>query len=1068
MARLNIACFGAFRATLDGIPLNFDTDKSRALLVYLALTAPQAQRRERLAGLLWSDATDERALHNLRQTLSYLRKALKEEGNPSPFLVIQRDAIQIHPSSDIWVDVFDFNQGVQSALAHYHHNHSTIHANQSRLNLRRLERAMQLYQGPFLDQLYLSGSPLFDEWASLQREALSQQAIQALTVRADLHERRGEYAQARQYANQIVALAPWDEAAHVQVVRLLAQDGLWSAAQAQYHHLRHYLKKEMGVEPASETQVLIARIQRNAAQKIPLPADLALTHDSLPPSTTPFVGRESELEALGNLLSDPDCRLLTLHGPGGVGKTRLAIQAAQEQRGIFRDGVYYIPLLFVNRVELLLTAVAQALGFSFFGNEDPQEQLLRFVERKHMLWVLDNLEQLLPLPADNFLSQVYRRAPGIAVIATSRQRLNLSGEVLFPVEGLSFPPQPDFADPGKFEAVQLFSSLAQRVRPDFNLVGDQDRDSVAGICRLLEGLPLGLELAAAFIWKQTPAEVFANLSSDLPSLASASVDVSERHKSLSTACEISWRLLSPEEQRSLSSFSVFRGGFESEIALQAGGASPALISSLLEKSLLRRAPTGRYDIHEVIRQFAAEKLAADSERKSLACTAHALGYAAFLKARLALLKSARQSLVLEEIAREWENIIQAWDWLVQGSNASAVADCADAIFSFCTIRTRYREGIDLFTRAIAHLECSPALLAKVLTYQGALAFRIQANDLCAAALGRALDIFASHPAPTDQALCLVYASGLAFRRKNPALARQYCEHSLELYDGTDDAWGRSFALYQMGLLESRAGHVKEAQGAFLTSLQLACDIGDLRRQIGPLNMLGDLACLSGDYSQAETYFTESFRASQEIGDAYNTGQALINLGTVHHSNGDFDRAKQCYQESLSILREIGDLGNQALVMANLGELALARTAFAESITYLKQGLLLAEQAGDEWAVLVCWINLCEAALGQEDQASAREYLGQTLPMAAQSAQPALMLRALLQLGRYYLLDGQPERAIHLFALVIHHEATYDEHRLAARLTLQVAGFPIPAESNADLESVMLAELEYFAGSNATP
>ena len=234
MARLKIACFGAFQATLDGIPLTFDTDKTRALLVYLALTAPQPQRRERLAGLLWSDATDERALHNLRQTLSYLRKTLKEEGNPQPFLSIQRESIQINPSSDIWVDVHQFERGLESALAHYQHNHSTASARRSRLNLRRLERAIQLYQAPFLDQLYLSGSPLFDEWASMQREALNQQAILALTILADLYERRSDYAQARQYAGRVVDLAPWDETAHVQVIRLLAQDGLWSAAQAQY------------------------------------------------------------------------------------------------------------------------------------------------------------------------------------------------------------------------------------------------------------------------------------------------------------------------------------------------------------------------------------------------------------------------------------------------------------------------------------------------------------------------------------------------------------------------------------------------------------------------------------------------------------------------------------------------------------------------------------------------------------------------------------------------------------------------------------------------------------------
>ncbi|HBY06521.1 MAG TPA: hypothetical protein DEH22_01525, partial [Chloroflexi bacterium] len=193
-------------------------------------------------------------------------------------------------------------------------------------------------------------------------------------------------------------------------------------------------------------------------------------------------------------------------------------------------------------------------------------------------------------------------------------------------------------------------------------------------------------------------------------------------------------------------------------------------------------------------------------------------------------------------------------------------------------------------------------------------------------------------------------------------------------------------------------------------------------------------------------------------DRFNTGQALINLGTTFHSAENYDQAKRCYDESLVILQEIRDLGNQSLVMANLGELALAKHQFAESISYSKQGLALATQADDEWAVLICWINLSDAALGQKDQEMAQKYLAEALPLAAQSAEPALMLRTLLHLGRYYLLRGQSEKAIPLLGLVIHHEATYDEHRQVAREVLFSAGLPIPSESNTSLEAVILTEL----------
>ncbi|HBX69573.1 MAG TPA: hypothetical protein DEH25_09390, partial [Chloroflexi bacterium] len=251
MARLKIFCFGAFYATLDETPLVFDTDKARALLVYLAIEAPRPQRRQYLAGLFWSDMPEERALHNLRQTLSVLRKTLQDNTNPAPFLLIQRDSVQINPASDIWLDVSGFEQEINAALRYYRHCPENNEFN-CRLNLRQLQRAIKLFRGWFLDQMYLSGSPVFDEWASLRREAFNQQAIEALAILAELFERRGEYAQARQFANQIATLAPWDENAQVQVMRLLAVESQWSAAQAQYRSLRHYLQEQIGVEPAAE------------------------------------------------------------------------------------------------------------------------------------------------------------------------------------------------------------------------------------------------------------------------------------------------------------------------------------------------------------------------------------------------------------------------------------------------------------------------------------------------------------------------------------------------------------------------------------------------------------------------------------------------------------------------------------------------------------------------------------------------------------------------------------------------------------------------------------------------
>ncbi|MBN1667185.1 MAG: tetratricopeptide repeat protein [Anaerolineales bacterium] len=1057
MTRLKIFCFGTFQASLDDIPLTFFTDKARALLAYLALQSDHPQRRQRLAGLFWSDMPEERALHNLRQTLSLLRKSLQDDLNPVPVLLVEREAVQFNPQYQAWLDVTAFEQGIQAALRHYQHCPGD-NPLKCRLNLRQLEQATAFFRGPFLDQFYLSGSPLFDEWASLEREAYNQRAMEALTILAEIYERRGEYARARQYTSQLVALAPWDEAARVQVMRLLAMEGQWSAAQQQYRNLRRDLRQQMGVEPAPDTEALFTIIRRAASQTSALPARREPARHNLLPSLTAFVGREKELDTLATALADPYCRLLTLHGPGGVGKTRLALQVAEEQRGIFREGVFFIPLGAVPAADLLPTAIAEALGYAFYGTEALAEQLLRWLEAKHMLLVLDNLEQLLPWQPGDLIPQILQRAPGIVILATSRQRLNLQEEHLFPVEGLSYPANPTADDLAAQEAVQLFIQCARRIQPGFSLETTANREAVVEICQLLDGLPLGIELAAATLWRQNPAGIVANLKGSLGILAAEVINVQGPHRSLWAAIEISWALLTLQEQHLLAALTVFKGGFETGMVTPVLSATKIELSDLLDKSILRRRPTGRYEWHEAVRQFAAEQLALDANRHMAAQAAHAQVFVSFLQARLPALKTSQQTQALTEIALEWENIRQAWEWLASQRKVAGLAECAEALFHFCTIRTRYQEGIELFGRAIRELEGHPAVLARLLTYQGALAFRVQGNELCEQALVRALEIFDASNLPGDQALCLIYASGLAFRRKNPALARQRCDQALALFEQSGDAWGQSYALYQLGLLESRAGHVPEAQQAFLSSLELARAIGDQRRQIGPLNLLGDLACKVGQYARAQEYFEAALDLSRILDDRFNIAQALINLGTAYHYAEQYDQARAHYLDSLAVAREIGDLANQSLALINLGELALASGQLSESRDYLQQALAVAHKEGDEWAALVCWIHLAEVAVGQQDIPAARQYLAKALPLAQESGEPALLLRALLQLGRLYLLQGQREQAVNLLGLVIHHQATYDEHRQAALEALQQAGLAVPAENRIDLEAAAQAQI----------
>lgn len=1051
MSPLHLNLLGAFQASKDNFPLGFDTDKTRALLAYLAVEADRPHQRKYLAGLLWSDLPEDRALHSLRQALSALRRSLCESQSGPTFLIIERDKVQVNPNSEIHLDVQIFERDAERAMQHYQpiRQHSQV---DWRINVRQLQRTIGLFRGPFLDQLYLTGSPLFEEWASLKREQLNQLMIRALSILADLFERCGDISQARQYASQIVSLAPWDETAQTYVMRLLAVEGHWSAVHSQYRHLKRYLQEQMGVGPTQETIALFETIRHCAAQNIPFQPSHPPTPHNLPLNGTPFFGRERELDMLSEVLANPANHLITITGSGGVGKTRLACEVAHLQRGVFRDGIYYIPLAAVTSHGSLATALADTFGFSLSDGQAAVDQLHQFVKGKQILFLLDNLEQLLPLPTENLISHILQNAPWVTILCTSRQRINLEEECLFPLAGLPYPQNSDQRNHQEYASLNLFTSRARRIQPTFELSNPIDYDAAVRICQAVEGLPLGVELAATGLWSQSASEIAENLSHSLQYLMSSAVNSSNRHRSLLAAFQVSWGLLSSRERRLLTKLSVFRGGFEKEMATQWLESPGSLLASLLDKSLLYRDISGRYGMHETIRQFAADKLGEDTDQSVRAYQIHADGFTAFLLACNRELKSTAQVQAIVDIAMEWENIRQAWRWLVLNGQTQAIISCAEAVFHFCNIRTRYQEGIDLFTKAINRPNLSQTDLAILLTFQGALAYRAYQNDLSELALNQALTLFEDLDAENYQGLCLVFSSGIASRRKKQTLARDLCAQALSIFSRLRDEWGLSYAWYQMGVLENCQGKFEAAKHAVQTSLHAARNIGDLRRQIGPLNMLGDLACQNGDYHLARCYFEESLALSRTLEDHYNIAVALGNLGTTNHQIGLFDEARSCYEESLVIAQTCNNLAGQALALVNLGELMITQLAYVLARGTFQKALDLAEQAGDQWLSLICWINLAETSIGLGEFDSAEIYLKESLPMASQSGEPALILRTLLQYGRAFVLNGQERKGIDLLGIVIHHEASYDEHRQTALQVLQEIGVNAPNKTSLTLEA----------------
>jgi DNA-binding SARP family transcriptional activator len=392
ITHLSLTILGSFQVTLDETPVNgFESNKVRALLAYLAVGGDKSHRRETLAELFWPERSEGVARKNLNQALANLRKTIGDRGAALPHLRVTRSDVQANVTSDQFLDVAAFTKLINLCNSHSHRRKSTCKS-----CIKRLKQAVGLYKGDFLQGFVLGNCPAFDEWVLVKREGLHRQMMDALKHLAVYHERRGEYEDACEFTQRRVELEPWDEGAQRALMHNLAINGLRSAALKQYQTCRRILADELGIEPTPETTVLYEQILSGELANHAPHHILPSFHQrhNIPPQSTSFIGRETELDEIENRLENPDCRLITLVGPGGIGKSRLALEVAFDSIGGYDHGVYFIPLAGISSPENLVTAIADNIGCSFSGKTIPEAQLLDYLREKEMLLVVDNFEHL--------------------------------------------------------------------------------------------------------------------------------------------------------------------------------------------------------------------------------------------------------------------------------------------------------------------------------------------------------------------------------------------------------------------------------------------------------------------------------------------------------------------------------------------------------------------------------------------------------------------------------------------------------------------------------------------------
>jgi predicted ATPase/DNA-binding SARP family transcriptional activator len=860
--------------------------KRVALLSWLCIEGG-LQRRDTLLALFWPESDESRARHSLNQALYALRRSLGAEA------ILGRGASEVGVDPErLWCDAAAFQRALSEG---------------------RPTDALELYRDDLLKGFFLDDAPAFEPWLEGARARLRTAAAEAAWRVAGSEEAAGNGSGVAYWGRRAVAYAPDDEARFREVLQALARTGQPGLACREFDAFATRLRAEYDLEPEPSTQALAAELRMqlqptsapaprgDGPRPSASPADSTIGEaqaghllgrggDGVPSPAppvapgvlTPFVGREAELQRLSDLVTDPAVRLVTIAGPAGAGKTRLALHAASTVGASFADGVVFVPLAALDEPARILAAVVAAL--SLRADDAPAErQLLSYLRDRHVLLVLDNMDHL--LVGATALIEILGASPGTKMLVTSREALNVGGEWLLPLAGMPVEEDPASDSFAASESVQLFVEAAHRTQPDFTL-GPEERRGLAELLQLVDGLPLGIELAAAWTRALELPQIVEELRSSRLALSNPMRDAPGRHASLEAALAYSWQTMRPDQAEAFNALSVFRGGFTRGAAQEVAGASLAMVRAFLDKSLLQRLGDGRYGMLEVIREYAARRLAENPAALTAARARHRDHFVRFIRDRDVALNPDNGAA--GDVEAEIHNVRAAWDWAAETATAPALETLLEPLFVVFDRRGEYEEAARAFGRAVARCPGSrPALKARLLARQGALSLRAGRLDVAQELLSQALEAARAAGEVTDSAFIL-------------------------------DRMG--VALYQLGRFE-------EATACQEESLSLRRGVGDRTGVATSLNNLGSLAYATGSYVDAVDRFTESMRLYEELCDEPGTILSLHNLAYTELMLGRTDDAWPRFEAALERARATG---SGPLIARSLCNLASAAQALGHS------------------------------------------------------------------------------------------------------------------------------------------
>ncbi len=711
------------------------------------------------------------------------------------------------------------------------------------------------------------------------------------------------------------------------------------------------------MDQEQSTPVVQERTQ-NFATKFPL----------IPRSASRFIGRTSELARIKQDLMDPECRILTLLGSCGVGKTRLAIETARENANLFPDGVFFVPLAAVSGMGAVLSAIAETMGFSFFGKEQPLVQLSNFLYHKSTLIILDNFEHIIEF--SDIITNLVERCPRIKIIVTSQQRLNLTDEYIIDVDGLGYSKAGDISD----EAFQLFVHRSQMIKQDFTLT-EEDRQNINRICSRIGGVPLAIELAASWIKKLSCKQIADEMEKSSQFLVSPYRDITGRHRSLEATFNYSWDLLSPMEQNIFRRLAVFKGSFTAQAASIIAATSLKNLSIFVDKSLLRSNDRNRYEMQPIIYEFVSSKLHENPEEKKTLSHQHSLYFMEVADEKRKKFYSDQLPDALQSVAEDLPNLIQGWEWSLAQGNIPAADIYLDTLYRFFEIRSRLIECEDLLAKSVRTLNKGlpintirdknmRILAARIQIRQAAACYRLNFCGKAKPLLTEALSILNDENAVQDIAFALTYQGAIANRQKQFEAGITYLTDATERFRIVNDIRGKSIAYHHLGLIYMDLQKLDDAIHYHEESYQFAKQLNNLFGMSISLNILGTIACRQKDYERAREFHSKGETICQKLGDSWGISQAKSGLAEIAMAVGDIAMAKDFYLLSIQIDEKIGENNRLPNTLKKLANLLLDEHHYEESEKYFLKLLEIHRRNNDKLQIWECLHGLGVVFLNQ--------------------------------------------------------------------------------------------------------